>query len=198
MLSVLSDFRQRRIPIDNIVQDWSYWKEDAWGSHVADSSRFPDLKGMVEEVHRNNARIMISVWPKFYAKTQHFKDFDKHGWMYKQAIQDSVKDWIGKGYIGSFYDAFSRDARQLFWKQLDEHLYNQGFDAWWMDASEPDILSNADINYRKKLMNPTALGSSTEYFNAYGLMNAKGIYEGQRSKGDNQRVFLLTDRKSVV
>lgn len=192
LLSVLSDFRQRRIPIDNIVQDWSYWKEDAWGSHVADSSRFPDLKGMVEEVHRNNARIMISVWPKFYAETQHFKDFDKHGWMYKQAIQDSVKDWIGKGYIGSFYDAFSRDARQLFWKQLDEHLYNQGFDAWWMDASEPDILSNADINYRKKLMNPTALGSSTEYFNAYGLMNAKGIYEGQRSKGDNQRVFLLT------
>ena len=112
--------------------------------------------------------------------------------MYRQAVKDSVRDWIGKGYVGSFYDAYSADARKLFWKQMNEHLFVKGFDAWWMDASEPDILSNSSMSYRKKLMNPTALGSSTEYFNAYGLMNAKGIYEGQRSTNDDQRVFLLT------
>jgi len=48
------------------------------------------------------------------------------------------------------------------------------------------------MEYRKKLMNPTASGSSTEFFNAYGLMNAKGIYEGQRSTNNTDRVFLLT------
>lgn len=75
---------------------------------------------------------------------------------------------------------------------MQEHLYVKGFDAWWMDASEPDILSNADMDYRKQLMHPTALGASALHFNAYGLMNAKGIYEGQRSVNDSSRVFILT------
>jgi alpha-D-xyloside xylohydrolase len=61
-----------------------------------------------------------------------------------------------------------------------------------MDASEPDILSNASMKYRKGLSTPNALGSSTEYFNTYALENAKAIYEGQRSVNPNQRVFLLT------
>jgi len=192
LLNTLRTFRRLHFPIDNIVQDWSYWKENAWGSHEADSTRFPDMAHMVQEVHDSSAHIMISVWPKFYTSTAHYKEFDDKGWMYRQAVKDSVRDWIGKGYFGSFYDAYSEDARKLFWKQMNEHLFVKGFDAWWMDASEPDILSNSSMDYRKKLMNPTALGSSTEYFNTYGLMNAKGIYEGQRSTNNNQRVFLLT------
>ena len=61
-----------------------------------------------------------------------------------------------------------------------------------MDASEPDILSNASMDYRKKLTGPTATGSSTEFFNTYSLLNAQAIYEGQRQTEPNQRVFLLT------
>jgi alpha-D-xyloside xylohydrolase len=190
--TTLKEFRQRKIPVDNIVQDWSYWSIDAWGSHEFDAARFPDPEGMVKTVHDLDARIMISVWPKFYHTTAFYKDYDAKGWMYRLAVKDSIRDWIGRGYIGSFYDAFSEGARQMFWEQMNEKLYVKGFDAWWMDASEPDILSNASIEYRKALMSPTALGSSTRYFNAYGLMNAKGIYEGQRSTNNEQRVFLLT------
>lgn len=192
LLGALKEFRKRDIPIDNIVLDWSYWPEDAWGSHEFDASRFPDPKGMVDEVHRQNAKIMISVWPKFYATTEHYKEFDDKGWMYQRAVKDSIRDWIGKGYIGSFYDAYSDGARKLFWNQMKEHLYPKGFDAWWMDASEPDILSNASIDYRKALMNPTAMGPSTKYFNTYALMNAMAIYNGQREANNDTRVFLLT------
>lgn len=192
LLSTLDEFRKRRIPIDNIVQDWSYWPVEKWGSHDFDTIRFPDAEGMIKQVHNNHARILISVWPKFYLGTGHYNEFDEKGWMYQQAIKDSIRDWIYPGYIGSFYDAYSEDARSLFWKQIDEKLYSKGIDAWWLDATEPDILSNASVEYRKKLMNPTALGPSTQYFNAYALMNAKGIYEGQRAKNPVDRVFILT------
>ena len=192
LLSTLSEFRKRHIPIDNIVQDWSYWPVEKWGSHEFDPARFPDPEGMIDEVHKNNARILISVWPKFYLGTEHYKEFDEHGWMYKQAIKDSIRDWIYPGYIGSFYDAYSNGARKLFWEQINEHLYSKGIDSWWLDATEPDILSNASMDYRKELMNPTALGPSTEYFNAFALMNAKGIYEGQRKVNPVDRVFILT------
>lgn len=192
LLDVLSTFRERHIPIDNIVVDWSYWPKDAWGSHDFDLDRFPDAEGMIDEIHDKNAQVMISVWPKFYHTTDHYKAFDEKGWMYTRAIEDSVRDWIYPGYIGSFYDAYSEGARELFWDQIKTKLYDKGFDAWWMDASEPDILSNASIPYRKALSTPTALGPSTEYFNAYALMNAKGIYEGQREENNDERVFILT------
>lgn len=192
LLETLAEFRKRNIPIDNIVQDWSYWPEAEWGSHKFDEERFPDPKGMVEKIHDMNARIMISVWPKFYTTTDNYKEFDKNGWMYQQAVKDSIRDWIGEGYIGSFYDAYSEGARDLFWKQLEENLYSLNIDAWWMDASEPNIQDNTDMDYRKSLCGPTALGPSTKYFNAYSLVNAEAIYDGQRSVNPNDRVFLLT------
>ncbi|MDD3789209.1 MAG: glycoside hydrolase family 31 protein, partial [Petrimonas sp.] len=192
LLENLQEFRKRQIPIDNIVQDWSYWPVESWGSHDFDSIRFPDPKGLVDSVHAMNAKIMISVWPKFYITTKHYKQFDEKGWMYQQAVKDSIRDWIYPGYIGSFYDAYAEGARKLFWQQMEEKLYPLGFDAWWMDASEPNIQDNTDMDYRKKLCGPTALGPSTKYFNAYALMNAEAIYDGQRAVDPDKRVFLLT------
>lgn len=49
-----------------------------------------------------------------------------------------------------------------------------------------------DMDYRKALCGPTALGPSTQYFNAYALMNAEAIYDGQRAVDPDRRVFLLT------
>ena len=192
ILEVFGEFRKRSIPLDNIVQDWQYWEEDQWGSHEFDRNRFPDPQAMIDSIHAMNGHYMISVWPKFYANTEHFKEFDSKGWMYRRAIEDSLRDWVGPGYIGSFYDAYSADARTLFWNQMNEHLFKYGIDAWWMDASEPNIKDCVEMDYWKALCGPTALGSSTEYLNAYGLMNAMAIYDGQRSVAPDQRVFLLT------
>lgn len=192
ILGALNEFRQRNIPIDNIVLDWNYWKDDAWGSHEFDKTRFPDPKGMVDSIHAMNGRMMISVWPKFYATTEHFKEFERNGWMYMRAVEDSIRDWVGPGYVGSFYDAYSEGARKLFWQQMKDHLYPLGIDAWWMDASEPNVLDCTDMDYRKALCGPTALGPSTQYFNAYALMNAQAIYEGLREADPDRRVFQLT------
>ena len=192
IVETLRDFRRRHFPIDNIVQDWSYWPEEAWGSHDFDASRFPDPKQMVDDIHTLNGRVMISVWPKFYTSTEHYRQFDSQGWMYRQAVEDSIRDWIGPGYIGSFYDAYAEGARRLFWQQMQEKLYPLGFDAWWMDASEPNVRDCTDLQYRKDLCGPTALGPSTQYFNAYALMNAEAIYDGQRRVDPDRRVFLLT------
>ena len=112
--------------------------------------------------------------------------------MYQQAIKDSIRDWVGPGYLGSFYDAYHPDARKLFWKQMQDHYYPLGFDAWWMDASEPNVPDCTDLQYRKDLCDPTALGPSAQYFNAYALMNAEAIYDGQRGVEPDKRVFLLT------
>ncbi len=192
ILSTVKYFREHHIPLDNIVQDWNYWTDDQWGGHDFEQSRYPDPKAMLDSVHAMHARFMISVWPKFYTNTEHFKEFDQKGWMYQRAVTDSLRDWVGPGYTYSFYDAYSAGARDLFWKQMNEHLYKFGIDSWWMDASEPNVRDCTPTQYRKDLCGPTALGTSAKYFNAYSIVNADAIYNGQRSVNDTSRVFLLT------
>ena len=193
LLSVVKEFRRRGIPLDNIVQDWFYWPEDKWGDHDFDPQRFPDPEAMVKELHEElNTRIMISVWPKFYVGTDNYRAFDEKGWLYKRNVEKQERDWVGRGYVSTFYDPYSPGARELFWKQINEKLFSKGFDAWWLDATEPDIHSNLEHFEWRRRIGPTALGSSSRYLNTYSLMNAKGIYEGQRRTAPNQRVFILT------
>ena len=191
--STLAEFRKRHVPVDNIVQDWNYWPLPDWGSHEFETSRFPNPQAMLDSVHQMNGRFMISVWPKFYETVANYKELDSNGWIYRQAITDDIHDWLG--YKGSFYDAYDAGARKMFWRQMNEKLYskyNFGIDAWWMDASEPNVRDCTPVWYRKALSGPTALGTSTEFFNAYSIVNADAIYNGQRSVNPNQRVFLLT------
>ena len=199
----LAEFRKRHIPVDNIVQDWNYWPEDQWGSHLFEQSRYPNPQAMLDSVHAMHGRFMISVWPKFYVNTNNYKELDKKVWMYNQAVKDDIHDWVGPGYVAGFYDAYDAGARKMFWHQMDENLYSKynhngvaGVDAWWMDASEPNVRDCTPMWYRKALCGPTALGTSTEFFNAYSTVNADAIYNGQRSvwkgKDNEPRVFLLT------
>uniref|UniRef100_UPI0025DFD383 TIM-barrel domain-containing protein n=1 Tax=Segatella copri TaxID=165179 RepID=UPI0025DFD383 len=189
----MKKFRDLKIPVDNIVQDWNYWKLDSWGSHEFEAARYPNPQAMLDSVHALHGRFMISVWPKFYDTVKNYKELDSKGWMYHQAIKDDIHDWLG--FRGSFYDAYDAGARKMFWRQMDENLYTKykfGIDAWWMDASEPNVRDCTPMWYRKALSGPTALGTATEYFNAYSIVNADAIYNGQRSVNPNQRVFLLT------
>ncbi|GAC1381293.1 MAG: glycoside hydrolase family 31 protein [Hymenobacter sp.] len=192
LLDVAAEFRKRQIPLDNIVLDWSYWKPAEWGSQEFDPSRFPNPDGMIKTLHeRDNLHFMISVWAKIYEGIPVYNDFKANGFLYPRNIANRTKDWIAPGYTSTFYDAFNPQARTAFWNLMNRKLFTKGIDAWWMDASEPDIYSNTNVQTRKELMTPV-IGSSTQYFNAFPLQNAKGIYEGQRSTAPDQRVFLLT------
>jgi len=193
LVETLAEMRRRHIPVDNIVQDWHYWKEDQWGSHEFDETRFPDPEGMLDAVHAMNARFMISVWPKFYTNTDHYKELKAAGYAYTHAEDVGLQDWLG--HEQTFYDAYAEGGRKMFWRQIDESLYtkyNRKIDAWWMDASEPNLRDCLPMDYLKWLLTPTALGPSTEYLNAYSIVNADAIYNGQRSVEPDKRVFLLT------
>lgn len=190
IVGIVREFRKRQIPIDNIVLDWQYWPIDKWGDHDFEASRFPDPKGMMNTLHNMNTRLMISVWAKYYKGTSNYEIMDRNGWLYKLNIEKDRKDWLG--YVSTFYDAYNPQARKEFWNQINTKLFSVGVDAWWMDATEPDITSNLPMDERKALMNPTALGPAAKYFNAFSLAQAKGVYEGQRATSPTQRVYILT------
>ncbi|MGB8225996.1 MAG: glycoside hydrolase family 31 protein [Sedimentisphaerales bacterium] len=182
LLSIAREYRERKIPMDVLVQDWRYWQDGMWGQKSFDKSRFPDPSAMMEQLHKDyNIHLMISIWPSMAPKSYDYQEMVKHpGFLY------SDKE-------SSCYDAFNEKARALYWKQANEGLFRHGIDAWWCDATEPEFLGGWDFcnDYFRTQMKPY-IGSGARYMNAYSLMQTKGMYENQRQVTSEKRVFIMT------
>jgi alpha-D-xyloside xylohydrolase len=192
LTQVVNRYRELKIPLDNIVLDWRYWRDPEWGSHRFDPERFPDPAKMIADVHADNVNFMISVWPKFYPTIDTYKELAAAGAVYQGNLRQGNKDWVGPGYLSTFYDPYSSEGRRIFWKQIEDRLAKLGVDAWWADASEPDMHSNLSIEERIDTMGPTAMGPAAEFFNSYSLLNAQAFYDGWTAYKPTVRPFLLT------
>jgi alpha-D-xyloside xylohydrolase len=191
-LDVLDGFRSRHIPIDVIVQDWQYWKLDSWGSHEFEASRFPDPDGWIREIHdKYHARLMISVWGKYYPGTANFEAMHNAGYLFDAPLARKLKDWLGFPY--TFFDPFGAAARRTFWDQVNKALFRKGVDAWWMDATEPDLEQPMPtLDGQRSLAHPTAAGTGARVLNGYALATSRALFDGQRATAPDQRVFILT------
>jgi alpha-D-xyloside xylohydrolase len=96
------------------VLDWQYWDDHRWGDHHFHADRFPDPDGMIKELHDElNTRIMISIWPKYNVMSDNYKVMEQKGFLYTRNVEVGNLDWVGPGYLSTFYDAFNEGARKL-------------------------------------------------------------------------------------
>ena len=193
LLEAAEGFRSRKIPIDNIIQDWQYWTPFPWGSHDFDPERYPDPAGLIKTLHEKyNLHVMISVWPKFMAGGSNYDEMDKKGFLFPEY------QWFG-GKMQRYYDPFNPEARKLFWKYVNEKLFSLGIDAFWLDGDEPEVtlpvpeINGIDYGHPSVFHGfKTAMGSGAGVLNAYPLAHTQTFYEGQRAVTDKKRVFLLS------
>ncbi len=183
LLEVVDTFRRRGLPIDCIVQDWSSWPEGLWGQKSLDSVRFPDPEALTEALHAQGVRLMVSIWPHLRGDGPDQRELDAAGKL------------LGNG---STYDAFDDEARALYWAQAERGLFAHGVDAWWCDCTEPfesDWKGTLRLPAWKRLQINSA--EARRYLdpaltNAYALLHARGLYEGQRGSGSDKRMVNLT------
>jgi alpha-D-xyloside xylohydrolase len=185
IVSIVKGFRDRKFPLDVIVQDWQYWLQGQWGQKSFDHKNYPDPFRMVKDIHDMNAKIIISIWPNMTKGTPDQIELAKiHG-----LLNDD-----------EHLNVFMPEARQMYWQQVNDSLFSIGIDGWWADCSEGydsdwdspffklsnSRLIEANIGTQKKM-----LGSGRN-INAYALMHTKGLYEGQLSTKSGKRVYILT------
>lgn len=186
LLDAVRGYRERSLPLDVIVQDWFYWNPSPWGSHTFDRGRYPDPAAMIAAAHEKyNVKVMISVWAKFDEGSANQAELEKAGFLYKPLSEGNTF-----GSNTRYYDAFNPLARKMYWKQIEDSLFAKGIDAWWLDATEPeigDLTKDAD----KAIMN-NALGTGARYLNAYSLMSTEAVYKGWRSETSARRACILT------
>ncbi|MDP4286009.1 MAG: glycoside hydrolase family 31 protein [Bacteroidota bacterium] len=182
IVDVVKEYRKRKLPLDNIVQDWMYWGDLGWSALEFDQKKFPDPKGMIDTIHKNNAHIMISIWPNFGTETDVFKEMSSKGFL----IQT-------KDESRGLYDAYNKSARDLYWKWINKSFFSIGMDAWWMDATEPEVPGNTIADQAGKIGSwNNSMGSMARYLLPFSLMTTKGVYENQRKVTDKKRVYILT------
>ena len=170
--SIVDQHRALQVPLDGIIQDWQYWGSNyLWNAMDFLSEDFVNGPQMIKNVHRKHAHFMISIWASFGPQTQQYRELAEknlllpfetwpqsglsHIWPPRKDYPSGVK----------VYDAFSPEARAIYWKHL-KRLYDYGTDAWWMD--------------------------SRSQRNAFPLETVRGIYQSQRKDDRGKRIFIMT------
>jgi len=183
ILAIAKKYRELHIPLDNIVQDWFWWNRK--GEHVFNKN-YPDPKGMVDELHRKNVHLMISVWPFFEPGSAVYDEMEKKGW-FVDKFKFAKPPYHTAGM--AVYDATNPEARKYYWKLMEKALFNIGVDAWWLDTTEPETEGQEE---NILLGHQIAAGSGDRFVNIYPLMTTSAVYDGQRSASDKKRVFILS------
>jgi alpha-D-xyloside xylohydrolase len=81
LLGVVKEYRDRKLPLDNIVRTGATGRTTL-GQPQVRRDALPRSQGHGRRHPRDERHFMISIWPKFYPTTEHFKELDAKGFMY--------------------------------------------------------------------------------------------------------------------
>ncbi|WP_295230743.1 TIM-barrel domain-containing protein [uncultured Chryseobacterium sp.] len=194
LVDVVKKYRDLKVPLDGIIQDWQYWGNNyQWNAMDFISPDFSDAQKMMQDIHDRNAHLSVSIWSSFGPMTNPYREMDQKGMLFNfKTWPESGRDvWPPDMNYPSgvrVYDAYNPEARNIYWKYLNKGLFSLGVDSWWMDSTEPDHLSQKPEDLDTK----TYLGSFRKVRNAYPLMTVGGVYDHQRETTGDKRVFILT------
>ena len=183
LLEVTKEYRRRQIPLDLMILDWKSWEGELWGEKIFDRSRFPNPTAMMDAIHEEHAKLMISIWPHFAQGGTNHKELQDAGLLF---LDEST------------YNAYDPKGREIYWNQANKGLFCHGIDAWWCDCTEPFEADWIDSPYKPEPEERQRLNVAEaktyvdpEIMSAFSLLHSKGIYEGQRSVSE-KRVLNLT------
>ncbi len=192
--SIVDQYRALQVPLDGIIQDWQYWGSNyLWNAMDFLSEDFATGSQLIKNVHAKHAHFMISIWASFGPQTQQFRELNEKGLLlpfetWPQSGISHIWPPVMKYPSGvKVYDAFSPEARAIYWKYL-KTLYDYGCDAWWMDSTDPDFFNPRESDYAHKVYG----GTWRSQRNAFPLETVRGIYQSQRKDDRGKRIFIMT------
>ena len=101
ILDTVAEFRQRKIPVDVIVQDWQYWGKYGWNAMRFDERYYPDPAQMMTQLHQENLHLVASVWAKFGTETAVDQDMKRdHLLLASEADRSGTGRDTGKRGLG--------------------------------------------------------------------------------------------------
>ena len=178
LMAVAKGYRERHLPIDDLVIDWFTYTK--MGQMDMDPKAWPDPVEMNKELHAMNFHVMISVWPRFVPADRYYATLLKNGW-FEHLADGTPTNGLPYDRAGSDIDTTNPAAAKWYWNVIDENYVKKGFDAFWMDETEPDLPPNGSYLH---------VGPGTEFFNVYPLFHTAAVYDGMREDMKERALIL--------
>ncbi len=134
---LVQEFEKRDIPLSAVYLDIHYM--DKFKVFTVDKKRFPDLKGLAENLMKKGIRLVGIIDPGLYADES-----------YKPYLRAKIEDVLCKTEQGeeyqarlwpgkcAFVDFFQEKARE-FWAEEHKSLFETGISGIWNDMNEPSF-----------------------------------------------------------
>ena len=181
VLDIAEGYKKRGYPLDVMVVDWFYWTR--MGQLDINPLDFPDPAGMNRALHAQGVRSIISVWPRFEKESRYFDLLAAKGWLLKDAEGRPVDGLaVRSDRAGALLDSTNPQARTWFWERIRDNIASQGFDWFWLDETEPDLVPDGYFY---------SIGSGDRYHNVYPLVHTQGVAEGSRRDRPSHRNLIL-------
>ena len=171
--TIAARYRAEHIPLDAMVQDWFWWKNEGDPDF---NENYHDVPKDLDALHKENVHTMISVWGLLDQKSETYKTMN-------------AKNLLIPG--AHVYDPSNAEGRAIYWNRLPGKLFAQGWDSFWLDSAEPEEFwpHMGDAILRNKQL---AIGNGAEFTNVFPLLHTLGVQDQWKAENSGKRVFLLT------
>jgi alpha-D-xyloside xylohydrolase len=181
ILDVAAGYRRRGYPLDVIVLDWFSWTR--MGELDINPVDFPNPTAMNETLHQQGIHSILSVWPRFERESRYFNELASKGWLLKDADGHPVDGLaVRSDRAGALIDSTNPEAREWYWDHIRDNLASHGFDWFWLDETEPDLVPDGYFY---------SIGSGDRFHNLFPLVHTQGVSEGSRRDRPNKRNLIL-------
>ncbi len=134
--------------IDNGFPPGVLMIDDNWqryyGNFDFKAERFPDPKGMIDELHRLGFKVMVWICPFVSADSPEFRELESKGYLLKNpAGGTAVLNWWN-GY-SACYDLTNPEAADYFVSVLRKAQERYGIDGYKFDAGDNNCYASAPL-----------------------------------------------------
>lgn len=167
LLKTARRMREEGIPCDGLIIDWLWFQE--FGD-LEWSEDWPDAAGMLDELEKLGFHVSSAQHPFISEQGKYYDFYQKHGFLNRVPGGKRVT-----------FDHTNPEASAHWWQKTAK-LYRQGLRGYWTDMGELEEHFEGT---------ESAAGGRSKTHNAYSLLWAKGLHEGQK-RDFGTRAFILS------
>lgn len=193
LMEVAREYKRRKLPISVIVIDFFHWTMQ--GEWKFDPKKWPDPKGMVQELKEMVIELMVSIWPTVDTRSENYEYMKNHNYLLRaeRGLDVFFMFYGAETYV----DTTHPGARKHLWEIVKKNYYDYGIKSFWLDEAEPELRPYDYDNVRMYL------GNGQEVSNLYCLGYAQAFHDGLRQEGEEvcnlvRCAWLGTQRYGVV
>lgn len=186
VLAYAENIVKRGYPVGVLMIDAS-WAEH-FGNFSFHSGRFPDPKGMVDQLHAWGFRVMLWECPFVSADTLVFRTLAEKGYLVRTAnMEPAIKHWWD-GY-SAVLDMTNPDAVTWLTEQNRYLMTEYGVDGFKFDAGDARFYDENDVTFA-----PVTPNEHCELWVKFGLQYAYNEYRAGFKCGGQALVQRLCDK----